>query len=510
MPATSARDAALQAYRERIASPEDRGRVIARTDLSFTDYITRVLPSYPFHYPHLQRLIVRLEQMASREPVEDLEGRTLDRLIVIMPPRHWKTTTISRLFLPYWLLRFPDQWAGLWSYNSTHARLISRHARRFYTDYGGELGRSSSKAVELWETGAGGGMWATGIRGGATGKGANIGVIDDPIKNMEEAESETIRKRNELEYEASWDSRREGDGLEIIVLTRWPPRDMVTYLAERTKHRYHVMHFDLLHQDPEEERRKAAAENRTTGADFPEHWTLEDDWREPDEVLCPEIRTKAAAITLRESVLIYVWTSLYQGRPRPAEGSVLKRAWFQYLDARPAKGGTYCRFWDYGALEDGDYTAGVLMQRTPDGRYVILDVRRERLMAAECDAFVMATDKSDAAEFEWEDIRFVREQEPGASGRREGDLFVLDHAGLASDFRPATGSEMARVRPLASQAKAKNVYLLRNPEWNGVFLDEVCAYPHGDYDDQLKAAAGSFMELALPEGPEAVDVVYTP
>jgi predicted phage terminase large subunit-like protein len=92
-------------------------------------------------------------------------------------------------------------------------------------------------------------------------------------------------------------------------------------------------------------------------------------------------------------------------------------------------------------------------------------------------------------------VRNVGEQEPGSSGKDVSAAFVRMLAGYTVSAEPATGSKQSRADPLASQAEAGNVKVLR-AAWNAPWFDEVCAFPMGKNDDQVDASSGAFNRLA--------------
>ena len=167
------------------AELERRKRKKEEPQLSFRDFITQANPHYKF-YPYLDQLIELLQRVADGE---------LSRLMVFMPPRHGKSELVSRLFSAYYLYRHPDRWVALTSYGAELAHTFSRNARDNYTRMGGNL-KSDAANIKNWETGRGGGVWASGVGGPAAGKGFNLGIIDDPIKDALEAGSSAIQNRN--------------------------------------------------------------------------------------------------------------------------------------------------------------------------------------------------------------------------------------------------------------------------------------------------------------------------
>lgn len=185
-----------------------------------------------------------------------------------------------------------------------------------------------------------------------------------------------------------------------------------------------------------------------------------------------------------------------EGEFTDLEGAMFRRHWFAVDETAPAPV-IKVRFWDLAATEakegkDPDWTAGVLMQRSAEGEYHVLDVRRDRLTPAGVERLVRQTAEMDGAE-----TLIYMEQEPGSSG-----VNTIDHytrhvlAGFAFWGEKHTGSKSERALPLASMAEHGHVRLLRGP-WNKDFLDEIEVFPLGTHDDQADAAAAAFAKISL-------------
>lgn len=420
-----------------------------------------------------------------------------------MPPRHGKSELVSRLFTAYWLHRHPEQWVGLCSYGAELANTLSRAARDNYLMGGGAI-RDDASAVKHWETAAGGGLWAAGVGGPITGKGWHLGVIDDPVKNSQEAASRTLRDAQREWYQSTFYTREEPDpntdqpdGALIVIQTRWAEDDLAGWLlAEETAagevgddeglERWHVVNLEAIKE----------AEPPA----IPPSCTAEPDWRQPGEALCPERRPLDKLERIRRKIGAYFFAALFQQRPRPREGKVFRREWFSILDrAAMPRVVEWVRHWDLAATEetdasDPDWTAGALLGRTADDRFVIADLRRLRGSPAAVDRLLAATAREDRAA--WGHVRISLEQEPGASGKRVIDYFITRVlAGYDVFGEPATGSKIERARILASQAEAGNVLLIAGP-WVCDFLDELVAFPTGGvHDDQVDAASGAIGQL---------------
>lgn len=175
-------------------------------------------------------------------------------------------------------------------------------------------------------------------------------------------------------------------------------------------------------------------------------------------------------------------------------GGKFRREWFRIVDAAPNHL-TKVRYWDLAATEpapgkDPDWTAGVLMGKSPEGEFVILDVRRAQLRPKGVEDLIKQTAQLDGRE-----TRVVMEQEPGSSG-----VNTIDHyarrvlAGWDFHGEKTTGAKEIRANPLSAQAEARNVLLLNGP-WVSEFLDEAEAFGTGGHDDQVDAGSGAFKAL---------------
>lgn len=433
-----------------------------------------------FHwYRHAELLADVLERVAADE---------LKRVMIFMPPRHSKSETVSRLFSAYYLRRFPDRWVGVNSYAAELAHGLSRNARENYRRSGGPISDTSSAAGH-WETGEGGGFWAAGVGGPITGKGFHLGIIDDPLKNLEEAQSATIREKQREWYLSTFKTRSEPGAAIILIMTRWHPDDLAGWLlsqeteGEHPEH-WHVVSLPAIAEDP---RVRAHSDGRP---EFPSTCTVEPDWRAPGEALCPE-RYSAEYLSAEISRSPWIGAALYQQRPRPKEGGFFKREWFEIVDFPPAIG-ERVRAWDRAATDGGgDWTAGVRMCRTPEGLYFVEDVQRFQLSPGRRDPLIRQT-----AQLDTRAVSIFGEQEPGAAGKSDALAFAKLLDGFTVHTEPSTGDKTVRAGPFASAAEGQRVKLVRGP-WNRDFLDELCDFPKGVHDDQVDAAAAAYNQLAL-------------
>ena len=175
-------------------------------------------------------------------------------------------------------------------------------------------------------------------------------------------------------------------------------------------------------------------------------------------------------------------------------GNKFRREWFEIVDEAPID----CRWvrrWDMAATEpkrgsDPDYTAGCLMGVSSKRVLYIADIKRLRGTPGACEALVRQT-----AETDGRNVAVRMEQEPGSSGVKVIDDYTR-RVLMGWDFQgvPSTGNKEVRANPLASQAEAGNIKLVRGP-WINAFLDEIELFPLGSHDDQVDAASGALLDL---------------
>lgn len=282
--------------------------------LSFAEFIGLVNPKYKWSIMS-ERLVALLQRVADGE---------LKRLMVFIPPRHGKSELISRLFSAYYLYRHPDKWVGINSYAADLAYTLSRAARSNFRDAGGQISEESS-AVKHWETTQKGGCWAAGVGGPITGKGFSLGIIDDPLKNFEEAASEAIRSKQKDWYDSTFYTRAEEDAAIVVLQTRWHEDDLSGWLLSKEKEdepeRWHIVSMEAIKQEQP--------------PDFPPSCTLEQDWRQAGEPLNPSRFSLNRLLKISKRIGGYFWGALYQQRPVPLEGGMIKAQWVQRYRTPP-------------------------------------------------------------------------------------------------------------------------------------------------------------------------------
>ena len=266
-----------------------------------------VVSNYQYQIPnHINLLNEKLQQIAF--------GNS-KRLMVFLPPRHGKSMLVSHYFPAWYLGMFPDKRVILTAYEADFAATWGRKARDVLNEYGkpfyGIEVNDKSSAANRWDIkGHSGGMITAGVGGPITGKGADILIIDDPVKNAEEANSATYRNKIWEWYKSTAYTRLEPDGSIILIMTRWHEDD----LAGR-----------ILHQIDEGKGEKWEIINLPAIAE--DHDILD---RKVGEPLWPRRYDLKKLLDIKYNTGSYWWSAMYQQRPQPPEGGLLKRSWIKY------------------------------------------------------------------------------------------------------------------------------------------------------------------------------------
>ncbi|MDB5295094.1 MAG: sle1 [Phycisphaerales bacterium] len=246
--------------------------------------------------PHIRHL--------GRKLVDVALGRC-PRLVISEPPRHAKSTLASHWFPAWYLSLFPANRVMLAGYEATFAAAWGRRVRNTIEAHGRTLGvglSADSAAADAWETTAGGGMRTAGVGGPFTGHGGNVLIVDDPIKNSEEANSQTIRDKVWDWWLSTARTRLEPGGSILIVMTRWHEDDLVGRVLGQADDHPDGVPWEVL-------RLPALAEaNDPIG-------------RAPGEALWPDRYDAAALAAIRRDVGDYVWDALYQQAPPSLAGN---------------------------------------------------------------------------------------------------------------------------------------------------------------------------------------------
>lgn len=407
----------------------------------------------------------------------------ISRLIISMPPRHGKSEFTSKYYPAWFLGRHPRKRVILASYGSTFAASWGRKTRDILAEHGekyfGVRIRTDSSAADLWEIEEyGGGMQTCGVGGPLTGKGADLLIIDDPVKNAEEANSEVYREKTWDWYTSTAYSRLEPGACLVVIQTRWHEDDLTGRIlanAAETGERWTVLSMPAI-----------AGENDQLG-------------RRPGEPLWPERYNATDLARIRSTLGSYQFSSLYQQAPVPAEGGLFKRSWFRYWTregdhVRLGAAGNVrldeCRRFGtmdlaFSLKKEADYTVICAWAVTPNHDLILLDIVRERM---EGPALVPAAKSMvDRYKLDYIGIEKILGQSLVVSHAQSAGLTVRQ---LIPDTDKVTRSIPAQIRMEAGQ-----IYLPESHVELDAIEKELVTFPRGAHDDIVDNFAYAAAEI---------------
>mgnify|MGYP003131785614 CR=1 FL=1 len=332
--------------------------------------------------------------------------------------------------------------------------------------------RSESHAASRWEiAGTEGGMMTAGVRGPITGKGMDLGIIDDPVKNDEEAASETYREKVWDWYLSTFSTRLHKGGSMVVIMTRWHEDDLVGRLLKAQEaggEKWDILNLPAIAEENE---------------NFPLFK------RKSGEALCPDLIPEKMLEQAKERMGEFWWGSLYQQRPFPKGGGLFKRSAVEIVEG-PLPNCIRVRAWDLAASKDGKRTAGVRLARSLDNEFIVEDVVMGKWEPAERDRMIAQTAMMDG-----KDVPVRLEQEGGSGGIAQIHALVRRLAGYNVEGIRVTGSKEIRADAVASQCNVGNMKVVRG-NWNEAFLSELESFPTGAYLDQVDALSLGFGYLS--------------
>ncbi len=399
------------------------------------------------------------------------------RIIVTMPPRHGKSELIS-VYTPIWALDWdPTMEIILTSYGAELAEEFGQKARDIILDCQDPDSphdlrvkiRKGSSRVDRFLTTEGGGMRSKGLMGTITGRGADLLLVDDFLKNPKDAASETIKNDQFDWFRSVARTRLHKDASIIILAQRLDENDLVGMLLRNQPGRWKCISLPAI-----------AEKDDPLG-------------REIGEALWPEMFPKKELDSLKDDLGDYFWAAQYQQRPKPRTETQVDRNQFHIIEELPQGIKLrLCRAWDLASTPGGgDYTSSTLMGvDDKTHRIYVLDNTADQFGAAKVERLVKGKAVEDTA-----DVPIYIEQEPGSSGVAVIDNYVDKVLrGFATEGQRATGDKFVRAQPFFAQIQCGNVYLLRGP-WNTAFMDELESFPGGDHDDKVDSASLAFNKL---------------
>lgn len=443
-------------------------------------------PDYQIGWHH--RLIAR--------KLEAVERGEIKRLMIFMPPRHGKSMLASQFFPAWYLGRNPDKYVVTASNGQELADDFGRHvknqiadpvyqsvfpgvglatdsrsSRRFHVEGNSLVGNE----VVLKQNGA---YFAVGVGGPLTGRGAHLMMIDDPVKDRIQSDSETYRRRIKDWYTSVAYTRLMKGGAIIVIQTRWHEDDLAGWLLKEHSHE----NWDVLSLPAVDEKYEGGT-------------------------LWPEFKDREEMALIQKTMGPRDWSALFQQSPSPDEGTFFQRDWFKryrreqlprslnkYLttDHAPAGG------------ESSDYNCARIWGVDPLGDLWMVDgFRKQNRMHEMVDMVLGNRKRHKAGRLEHDEPLIeglIRKHEPFAwfpeddnnwkscAGfvtriMREEDTYVR-----VEPISPHGKDKPTKAQAFQGMAASGRVWIPEGPEGDEV-IDQYLKFPTGKNDDEVDAAS---------------------
>jgi predicted phage terminase large subunit-like protein len=400
------------------------------------------------------------------------------RLIINLPPRHGKSELISKYF-PFWFLgNFPDKRVILCSYEATFAQSWGRKVRDLIKEFGelcfGISVSDSSSAAGYFEIDKhSGSISCAGAGGPITGKGADIFIIDDPIKNDEEANSHNQREKLWDWFRSTAYTRLEPDGVMILMMTRWHEDDLCGRIIKDfadSSVKWEIINIPAISKDNDVLKRL------------------------PGKALWSNRFSLPKLLEIEKSVGSYWFNSLYQQSPVSSDGDIFNKKYFRYFytsdndyvlklgQSNKIIKKSNCRI--YAAVDlaislstNADYTVAVIVAITNENEILLLDVKRKKIEPSDHLKFI------NEIYSEYKPIIIGIESVQYQTALVKSAMIY----GLPAKELKPDSDKLTRALPMAARIESGMVYFKSDAVWLREFESELMKFPRDKHDDQVDA-----------------------
>ena len=399
--------------------------------------------------------------------LKDLIDGKRPRLIITMPPRSGKSEIVSRRFPAYFLGKYPDLSIISVSYSASLAEDFSRDVQRIIdsdeykkifpdTKLSDKKDKNYKRTSDFFEIVDHKGVYCSaGVGGSITGKGCDILIIDDPIKNRQEANSETVRKKIYDWYSSTAYTRLSPIGGVIMMCTRWHLDDLIgKVLSDKNQKPFHVISYPAIAEHDEPHRKQGEALH-------PERFSLE---------ILNEIKSTLSTAD---------WLSLYQQKPVPEGGAIFETSKIRYYDesSEPKRFDQIVGSWDMTFKENktSDFVVGQLWGRKGADFY-LLDMVRDRMdFVKTLKVFINFANKHKNCNC-W----LVED-------KANGTAIISTLKKHISGIIPITPKESKQERAYAitPYLEAGNIFFPKNQNFTKDLEEEMLQFPAGAHDDTV-------------------------
>ena len=518
----------VQDTRTTAAVRELAQRKLAREHL--LPFIQRFNSKYTAGWVH-KAICKRLEQFS-----QDVADQKSPRLMIFMPPRGGKSEIASKTFPAWHLGHYPDHEIIASSYAVSLPIGFSRKIKDIVDSpsykqvFDGTVLSKTAQAAEAWLTTKGGGYVAAGVGTGITGKGAHIAIVDDPVKDAEEADSETQRQKVWDWYSSTLYTRLAPGGGVLVIQTRWHDDDLSGRLIRQQKELEQELseEMDRVREELTEATRSTVREALRVELDkleqeyadreqwdvliFPQVATHDEYYHpvgdrfgvDPDhgwvkirgkgEPLHPARFNQRMITRMKQTMEPRHWSALHQQNPVPEEGDIFTKSMFRYEPTVPD-----WRRWDVyiagdlalGKKQHNDWSVLLVGAMDYEGQLHIIEMSRFKGGAVPIVENLIALLKR----YEKRLVRFGLEEGqiqmalwPEILRRIKKEKLSVSFAEGKNALKPVS-DKLARSRVAQAMMQQGRIIWPENQPWVEDARSELLRFPGGIFDDVVDAAA---------------------
>jgi predicted phage terminase large subunit-like protein len=413
----------------------------------------------------------------------DLEQGLKPKLIIQAPPQHGKSEAITD-FIAWTAGKNPDLrtiYASFSERLGVRANLKMQRAiaspryknifetclnERNITTLSGQALRNK----EILEyVGHKGYFRNTTVQGSITGEGLDLGVIDDPIKGREQANSPTIRNKSWDWFTDDFFTRFSEDAGLLMILTRWHLDDPAGRMIEKFGTAVDVVTYKAIATEDEEHRSEG-------------------------EALFPELKSLEFLLERKATMPVSNWEALYQQSPVVIGGHIFRDDWWRYYTHPPVV--THRIIYADTAQktkEHNDYSVFQCWGLTKDGQAILLDQSRGKWEAPE----LLVQARAFYAKHKALDVGVLRAMKIEDKVSGTGLIQTLKREGIPVLPIQRNTDKVTRAMDVAPMIQSGNVLLPQNAPWLSDFLAEASVFPNGAHDDQLDPMFDAISDLLL-------------
>ena len=436
-------------------------------------------------YPHVKIICDAIQKI--------IDGQQ-QFLIIELGPQHGKSMAITETLPSYYLMRYPDKKVMVTAYGENLYSQFADSNRDKFTRLAPKLfGLTTSKntANQFDVRNHKGEAFFTSMLGSATGHSADLLIIDDPIKNSEEAMSPTVKEKIWKEWTNTFSTRLQNNSSVIVIATRWTTDDLSGRLLQQKAYDWQEIKLPAI----------------ATG--IPKGQT-DIIGRHNGEALCPELHTLDALLAQKKNLGTQAFNALYQQSPTVEGGNIFKRSWVRYyvpdretmialgltekdVTIRPRLNhmSETVQAWDatFKSGANDDYIAGQTWARYKTDMYLLPNWCHKRLSFTETLDAIRAMSKL----YPQATVKLVEDK---ANGPAIIDTLQQEISGIIP-VSPGNDSKEARASSVTPYWEAGQIYIphpLWKPEVDD-WIEEILNFPNATHDDNVDSMTYAVQRL---------------